>query len=348
MEPHTEHLGEGRRRLLSPAPDRIVGADGVPVFGSYEGPLPRVDLVDRIAAGRFQRVTQAKRWLYLLVVKDPFVIGLCVLRTGYAAKGFAFVSDGKERRMLADVSRTAPPFAGTVGDGPLEPAAFRGGGLSMAFGRPGSRANSSVAITIEHPTLSASFSIATAGAPPAISAIAKLGNDRVTATEKRALLAVQASAPLVAGGRSIDLDGAWAAYDYSQGLLPRRTRWRWAMGIGTRDGKPFAINLTDGFVGEAECAFFEPSRVVPLAEPSIRAPEGVADGGHDDERWPITSSEVDLSCRLAGVHRERENFGIVRSRFVQAACAFEGTVRVDGKSSTVNALGVVEDQDVTW
>ena len=49
------------------------------------------------------------------------------------------------------------------------------------------------------------------------------------------------------------LDG-FGAYDYTSGILQRRTAWRWAFAMG-RDtsGAPIAMNLVEGFMGEPAC-----------------------------------------------------------------------------------------------
>jgi hypothetical protein len=58
---------------------------------------------------------------------------------------------------------------------------------------------------------------------------------------------------------------------------------------------------------------------------------------------------VDLVFSPGGMHAERKNLGIIRSRFVQPIGAYSGTVRLGDGSIELEAMpGVVEDQDVLW
>jgi hypothetical protein len=49
------------------------------------------------------------------------------------------------------------------------------------------------------------------------------------------------------------------------------------------------------------------------------------------------------------VHEQRTNLLLVRSRFLQPAGAFHGTVRIGDRDVELDGVpGVVEDQDVLW
>jgi hypothetical protein len=49
------------------------------------------------------------------------------------------------------------------------------------------------------------------------------------------------------------------------------------------------------------------------------------------------------------MHSHRTNLGLVKSRFVQPAGAFSGSVRVAGRELELkDVLGVTEDQDSLW
>jgi hypothetical protein len=174
-----------------------------------------------------------------------------------------------------------------------------------------------------------------ASAPPPIAAIARLGPELASATEKHALATVRGS--VEAGGRRHDLSGALGGYDYTNGLMPRRTRWRWAFAMGrTAAGDPVGFNVTEGFVGEAECAVFTSRGVDPLGVPHFTdtgATTSIAGGG------------VDLRFTHAAAHAQRKNLVIVRSRFVQAVGTFRGHV---GDLEIADLCGIVEDQDVVW
>ncbi|MCW5833814.1 MAG: DUF2804 family protein [Labilithrix sp.] len=191
--------------------------------------------------------------------------------------------------------------------------------------------------------ISVDVAIDEATAPPAISAIAEIGPSLASATEKRALAAVRGS--LVASGRRVSLDGALGGYDYTHGLMPRHTRWRWAFAMGrAADGAAVAFNVVEGFVGEAECAAFAPGGVFPIREPRFDF-----DAARPDAPWRLVGEGIDLTFDVGAVHAQRTNLVLVRSRFLQPAGTFRGTLRIDGRDVALEGVpGVVEDQDVLW
>jgi hypothetical protein len=58
---------------------------------------------------------------------------------------------------------------------------------------------------------------------------------------------------------------------------------------------------------------------------------------------------VDLTFAPGGMHEERRNLGVIATSFVQPAGVYRGTMRVDGRTLTLDGVvGVTEDQDVVW
>jgi hypothetical protein len=264
------------------------------------------------------------------------------VRTGYAATAFGFAYDLAERTMLVERTVLGPTLAARVADGPHEPGAiarFSLGRSSVVFARAGER----IDVRARLGALEVDAAIDETAAPPAVSAIARLGEGLVGATEKRVLAKVSGHARV--GGRSFDLSRATAGWDYTHGLLPRRTRWRWAFALGTSgDGAPLAFNLVSGFVGEAECAAFFGGELHPLAEPRFEL-----DVERPSAPWTLRGDGLELTFEPGAVHAQSMNLGIIRSRFVQPVGTFRGTLRIAGRDVEVKGLpGVVEDQDVLW
>ena len=198
---------------------------------------------------------------------------------------------------------------------------------------------------VEGKGIAVSAELESAGAPPAITAVARIPGGVVNVTEKRALLAVRGT--LKVGDRVQSLDGAVAAYDATHGLLARRTRWHWGFALGQdRQGVPFAFNLVEGFVGEAECAAFADGDVHPLPEARF---------AFDPDRplgpWTVRTDDgsVDLRFVPGAAVRDDRNLGLVRSRFVQPSGAWHGTVRLPHRTVELDGvLGVAEDQELLW
>ena len=182
--------------------------------------------------------------------------------------------------------------------------------------------------------------------PPAITAIAPVGppgEGCLNATEKRVLLGMTGGA--TCAGRDFTLDGGNAGYDYTHGLLPRHTKWRWAYAQGrTTAGDPIGFNVVQGFVGEAECAAWWGGRVMAIPEPTFDF-----DAADPMKPWQLTGAGIDLRFTPGGVHAQHTQLVVVKSRFVQPVGTFTGTLRLDGRDVALAGLpGVVEDQDVLW
>jgi len=326
-------------RTLLPAPPAFVDpATGSPAFGSYSGPLPPVALGSALV----DRALRRKKWFFIAVAADEIWISLAVVRMGYATSAFAYVFDRGARRMLVDRTVVGPPRAAVVGDDPHASgvlATFGLGQSSVSLERRGD----SMELRARFRDLDIDLSFDPSSSPPAIAAIAPLGPSLASGTEKRALATTRGS--VVAAGRRISLDGALAGYDYTHGLMPRNTRWRWAFAMGrAKDGEPIAFNVVQGFVGEAECAAFRKGGTFPLHEPRFDF-----DAEHPDRPWRLVGDGIDLTFDVGAVHEQRTNLVVVRTRFLQPAGFFHGTLRVDGRDVELDGVpGVVEDQDVVW
>lgn len=327
-------------RTLDRAPTSFLDArTGSPAFGAYSGPIPAVDL-GRL--GVRDRVARLKRWVYVALATDEMWLSLAIVRTGYAATAFAFVYDSAGRRMLLDETVLGPaPFAKVSGDfhAQGEVARFAMGSSLLSLHRRGSTLD----VRVKLHGLDVEAAIDESAGPPPITAIALLGEGLLNATEKRGLLAVRGR--VRCGQREMPLERGAAGYDYTHGLLPRHTKWRWAFALGKTDaGEPFGFNVVQGFVGEAECAAFLGSEVVPIAEPRF-------DFDLEDpmKTWRLTGDGIDLAFEPGAVHAQTTNLVVVKSRFVQPVGSFTGTIRVGSQDVRVAGLpGVVEDQDVLW
>ncbi len=354
-------------RATSPPPSSVLrlpasggGASRGPAIavGSYAGALPAVSWGEAArAAGRgpVWRAAHDKRWIYLAVRDGSLVVATAVVRTGYAATALVWVWDAAERGFLDERVVMASPFAGSVGDdGPgRRSARFEAGGVRIAIDDrratidagpgasrgPGERAASARAAAPLH------LDVALTTDPvPAIGAIATIEGGLASATQKH--LATARGEIVVAGVRRSIAD-ALAGVDYTSGLLARRTEWKWAFALGCdRDGRRVALNLVQGFMGDAECALWVGDRMIPVGE-------GLIDLDPQDPMRPwtvrTTCGTVDLRFEPGAMHAQHRDMLLVKSRFLQPAGRFTGSLRMDGVDlGAVDLLGVAEDQDVTW
>lgn len=347
---------------LVPVPDSLADEAGRPRFGTYEGGLNAIAL-DALG-GDFRpslarRFLRQKRWHYTLVATPEVAVLSAVVDLGYTANAFCCAVDLKERRVLADESFLSPPGPWVkVGDRPNDglDARFRSPGATLGAKAQGSRYTLEVEVSrmrarAEHPfvwrgTLDAQ------GAPPAVTVIAPTEHAGVNVTQKSG--ALEASGTLEAGGRRYALDGGVGGMDYTQGLLARKTTWRWAFAQGRLpDGAPFGLNLVEGF-NEASADANENAAFVGGATPRMFS-LARARFTFDKERylapWKVETEDgaVQLTFTPIHVHHELRDYKVIRSKFVQVVGLFEGTVRVGDQSLILSSLaGVTEDQDVLW
>jgi hypothetical protein len=334
-------------RELSPPPVAVLDPYGWPRFGSYRGELPRVRLgsLDR---GPLFRLTHHKRWMYVVIASGDLLVVAAVVHIGYLSNAFVYALDAKERRMLAHHAVVGPAFAAKVGDAAGEGSAssFKLGGASVRINRPLGSSDYSIEAKIKDIDVVAT--LRSAGAPPPIAAIVPVPDGLIDMTEKRALLDVTGEA--VVAGRRLSLDGGLAGFDYTNGLMPRRTTWRWAFALGrAKSGERVGLNLVQGFTGQAECALWVDGEIYPLGEGSF-----AFDAENMLSPWQIRTADggVDLRFEPMAMHSDERDYVLLKSKFFQPSGAFSGRIRVPGEKRAdlelEGVLGVAEDQDMLW
>ncbi|AUX23676.1 hypothetical protein SOCEGT47_042040 [Sorangium cellulosum] len=333
------------RELFTPPDALFDPVTGAARAGSFRGDLPRVDLAP-LAPRRLHRLLRRKRWTYLAIASNEVFLAVAVVHLGYLALAFGVAFDRAGRRLLVDRSMFGPPFAASVGDG-------AGGGGSARAWLPGARVRidrprgeASVTATAAFRGFELHARLTSRAAPPALSVIAPMPGGLLATTEKRLLLDAEGEASVL--GRRISLDGALAGYDYTDGLLPRRTTWRWALALGRAEsGERVGMNLGEGFVGDAECALWIEGELVPLAEGRF-----TFDAARPLDPWRVRTADgaVDLGFAPGAAHSNHTNLGVLASEFMQPIGLYSGTIRLpDGRVLELrDVLGVTEDQDITW
>lgn len=329
-------------RTLETPPTAVVAKNGRIHTGSFSGSLPRVDL-SPLGKGRVYRLTHHKRWVYTAIASEDIFVGLAVIDLGYAKSTFAFAYQHGVG-MLADKSVIGHPIAGGVADG-----IDRGLCANFSSGRTRVellRRKDSLEIDAAFfPELEIRARLDTRVAHPALSAIGPIPEGVINATEKHALLPV--TGELVVRGERRSLTGAMGGWDYTHGYLARHTQWRWAYLLGhAKSGERVGLNLVQGFLGECECGVWVDDVLYPIGEGRFEF-----DPAAPTDPWRIRSADgaLDLHFVPGGIHAERTDFKVLRSKFVQPIGAYSGTIKVGGKTLELEkVLGVAEDQDVLW
>ncbi len=335
---------------LTPSPLSMLDPSGHPVLGSYTGPLPPVRLGAQ-HEGLRSRMFKRKRWLFLSIQAGDWLFGMAVVHVGYVAKSFAYAFNGAERRIVATKTALGPTAVCEVSEnwGPGAVASFRFGGLSSRLARSEASGNAEqLRASIATSALAITASVELAGAPPALSVVAHPDGDRalINTNEKRLLLPTHGVA--LVNGESVSLDGGLGAYDYTHGVLPRRTQWRWVSFTGkSTTGQSVGLNLVQGFNGEVECAAWIGDVLVPLGEGIV-----TYDRKNPRSDWTVRTrcGAVALTLEVGDLHQENTNFKLVAANFTQATGHYSGTLTLPGREPITleRVLGVAEDQDTLW
>lgn len=333
-------------RTLTEVPDAVIDERKTIRYGSYRGAFPRVDLshVSGPLTSRFRR----KRWVYVIVAREPWVVTVATVHLGYLSSAFIHVYDARSRRFVEERTVIRTPLALRFGD--LEEhryARFISKPLSVTVRRANTNdATEPMVVTARMGrTLELDASLDPRAVPRSITAVAKVPGGLVNVTEKRGPFAV--SGTLNIAGETVDLAGGWGGYDSTFGVLARDTRWKWAFALGKdRHGEPFALNLVDGFVGEAECGAFAFGDTHALAEGRI-----TYDRDRPLDPWRIGSADgaVDLRFEPGAVLTEKRNYGVIATQFLQPTGRYFGTVKLPARTLEIDgAFGVAEDQALKW
>jgi len=309
------------------------------------GPAP-ASVLDPSTGAR--RVLREKRWLYGALSTPELFIGYCVVDLGYAVTAFAYAFDIPSARLVVDRRVLVPPGLGEVRQTERLQYAARCDHPAGVFRVERWRDCAQMTVDVAVPGLAVHASIGCDVPAPSVTAIVPITGPggAIDVTEKRALLPVRGPAALE--GRRRALDGGLAGYDCGDGILASRTACRWGLHLGrTTDATPVALNLVQGFVGEAECALWLGDEVYPLGEGHIEP-----DPAGPLAPWRVASADgrVALVMEPVGAHTEAMNLGVIASRFVHPVGLYRGAVKLPGRADLVldGVAGVTEDQDVRW
>jgi hypothetical protein len=330
---------------LPPAPASPVDSQGRPAVGAYHGFVARIaweGLRGSFARNALYRRFHFKTWHFVSVGGPRCMVAFAIIDLGYAASAFAYVFDRTARKLLCDLSFTGLPGAVKVADtaGPGARSSFKAGGADLLIERaPGAaewliRGRGPQGFAVD-------ATVDVSREPPAICAIAEIAGGVANCTHKT--VCVPARGRAAAAGVSFDLEGAFAGFDHTCGLLARDTRWRWAAASSATVG----FNLVQGFNGEVENGVWLDGQLI-----KVGAAEFDFDPGATAKPWRVRTVDgvVDLEFTPEGERGEDKNLLVAASRYVQPIGTYRGTITPPGGEAVAVAdlLGVTEDHAARW
>ena len=324
---------------LPPAPLSAIGPDGQARFGRFQGlaGAPEwADLGAPHARNRLWRRLHHKRWHFVALVTDEVFCGVAIVDIGWSNTCFAYVFDRRERRVVAAFSPLGVAgLSATVGATVAEGARFTLPGRRIAIASDGANGHQLV-LRAGRFRIDADY----AGDGPRLLAIGPaFDGGSVHSTQKSPGLALNGQ--VEAGGRRYRLDGGVASYDFSNGLLGRRSAWRWISAHGAGLG----FNLQSGYFGDAENALWLGDQLLPLGPLQVEVEPGGC--------WTLRTTDglLDLRFTPEGTRCDDKQLLVASSRMRQHVGRFDGWVKgsVDGPRHPVSGLaGLAEDYRARW
>ncbi|MES2295408.1 MAG: DUF2804 domain-containing protein [Pseudomonadota bacterium] len=326
---------------LARAPAHVVGPDGMPHLGRFEGQALDFGwsrLQRPYRRGGVWRHFHHKRWHYVALSTADFFCAVAIVDIGWTNTAFAYAFDRRARKVVAALSRDGlPGLTAQVGGHAGADSSFRFLGERIAV-----RATGQGEFALELRCRQFEIDAQYGGDAPLLLAVGEVAGGSVHATQKSSALAL--SGFLKIGAAHHALDGGVASFDYSNGLLARRTAWRWASAHGPQVG----FNLQAGYFGANENALWLDGQLIALGAARF-------DFTPDDPLapWHITTDDglLDLHFRPEGARREDKNLLIAASRYIQPIGTFSGWVKAAPHAparQVTQLVGVTEDHASVW
>lgn len=324
---------------LPAAPRQVVGADGQPLFGRYLGAAAApawTGLAPPHARGPLWRRLHHKRWHFVSLVTDELFVGLAIIDIGWSNSAFAYAFDRTRREIVDAFSPLGlPGLTASVGATVQEGAWFALPGRRIAIEADGPHGHR-LRLRAGRFRIDAGYG----GAGPRLLAVGPVNDGgAVHTTQKSPGLGLCGWAE--AGGRRFRLDGGVASFDYSNGLLGRRTAWRWISG----HTRGLGFNLQSGYFGDAENALWLDGELIPLGAVASAIDAGGA--------WTMATGDglLDLRFTPEGTRRDDKRLLLADSRLTQHVGRFDGWVKAGpgAPARSVSGLtGLAEDYSARW
>ncbi len=301
--------------------------------GAWSGKFKYPDttgLVNLPAPGLSLNCLREKRWCYAGIIHRDIIFGSAVVHLGYLTSAFCFGFDRKTRQML-EHTIVWPPLGQVCFD--LNPETgrcrfkIRNKFLEISNGPGPGIKKLRADFRFSHQTIQAEIDILppASGIDPMHFLMPMDGNAHAFTTK---IAGLRAKGQIHLNGTAYDLepDKSHVLFDWTHGAYPRQTFWNWACGAGfSRDGSPLGFNFSAGVYenGILENVVWINGTPEPVAK---------VDFGYDaadpDKPWEIKSRDnrIDLLFTPEGIRKANDNFGIIKSQFIQPCGQFSGSI----------------------
>ncbi|MBV7315914.1 DUF2804 domain-containing protein [Shewanella sp. NIFS-20-20] len=335
--------------LTTKAPAALIGANGQPQFGHFDGPVASLNLADfdyqtcmDTAASKLAKYFHYKQFQFVSIRTRDYILGVALADIRYLGSGFAY-SYHINSNQLSEMNWLSAAGYQT------QPSPLN------SLGKIGHR-HGQVAINIvdgcwhlrvSSADMNAELSLTPMPLSLPLALCNPTGYSGWTYTQKHNALAVKGR--LEINGTSVSLIDAIGGYDFSAGYMRRDTSWRWASMNALTDVGTIGFNLAAGVneTGLTENVFWcngERHLLGPVHfEFNRKAPS---------DPWLITSVDGRVNLRFSGLnHRsEKRDLWLLRSNFRQNIGRFSGDI-IDNNGRLhqfSEVFGLSEDHYARW
>ena len=330
--------------------------DGKPQFGHWTGEITNADLrtYRRGTLSDLILPIREKRWQYVGLYSDEFIIGLAVVHTGYLANVFAYVYN-RSTGGLWEVERTIPLGNGIRFDRGITQSvvAYRGNEERVRFDNNLLLNRRGVDVRLENDGLILDIRaeiIDNQETQPPLQTLMPTPDGDCSFTHKNAGMRVEGQVRL--GNIHWDLakTNARSVVDFTIGYHARETQWNWAAFAGiSASGFEIGLNLADPT--HQENVFWIDGIQYRVGAVRFQYTDSIS-------AWHIESidqqdpsfGKVNLTFQPKHCRYQDINVWILKSQFEQPCGIFNGTlVTPDGTQVDFdNIPGVVEEHHAKW
>ena len=326
-------------------------SQGKPQFGTWQGEITSADL-RQYRRGNWSDALlplREKKWQYVGLYSQEFIIGLAIVDAGYVGNIFGYVYN-RSSKVLWQIERVAPMAKGIRVDRSIHNAvcSYTSPTERMRFESHLALNKRSIDVRLfaegQELDIRVELKDDIAEHPPLQTLMPTPDND-CTFTHKTAGLTALGNIRL--GNQRWELTDypTFAVIDTTIGYHARETFWNWASFAGCCNGHQVGLNLAQPT--SAENAFWIDGKRYQIGPVHFSYNEK-----NPLEPWKITSEDgqIDLVFQGEGCRRQNLNYQIISSRFQQPFGYFSGTLHPKGHDPVkIDAItGVVEEHFAKW
>lgn len=317
--------------------------NGIPDFGLLQEPVS-VNFSGSILKTKtgkklpgFLKSLNLKQFMFTGINSQNFIAAIAIADIGYAAKGFFYIYDIKEKKLHESSSIIFPFFKAVIKRDTDEMHGYYKSKSSKIIFE-----NNRIEADSKNLGISLKLDLKRT---EALRLCTKTSYNGWFFTKKQSSIPVSGKFRIKDREIVIHSDLARGLTDRSLGFPGREIWWNWAStSTILKSGREFGLNLSWGVnqTGETENVVWLDKKKIKLNQASFLR--------NDDATWSIKTNDkaLDLKFHPHKTKVEKENFLISATNFTQEIGLFKGYLNTDGEKIPFEFMGWLEDHYVKW